>query len=129
MNNFIGSSNDGRNDMYSFDQYQKDHKKTDKTNNQGTEDVGMPVPQYIYAALGMAGEAGEVADEAKKSLRYPERGKLTPERVAKIIEEMGDVLWYIAKMCEELGIKMETVAQANLTKLEKRYADRGGYKQ
>lgn len=114
--------------MYSFDQYQKDYKKTDKTNNQGTDDLGMPAPQYIYAALGIAGEAGEVADEAKKSLRYPERGRLTPERIANMVAEMGDVLWYIAKMCDELGIKMEAVAQANIIKLEKRYAERGGYK-
>lgn len=86
-----------------------------------------PVPQYIYAALGVAGEAGEVVDEAKKSLRTPENGKPTPERISKMVEEMGDVLWYIAKLCREFGIDMGAVAEFNILKLKKRYEERGQY--
>lgn len=110
--------------MMTFKEYQELCKLTDVAEKDKDK---YPVPQYIYAALGIAGEAGEVADQAKKSLRSPENGQLSPERIEKIIGEMGDVLWYIAKMCNEFGIRMDAVAEYNLEKLKKRYEERGQY--
>lgn len=69
-----------------------------------------------YAALGLNGEAGEVAEHAKKMIRDDE-GELTPERREKVRKELGDVLWYIAACADEAGLDLDDVAQANLDKL------------
>ena len=69
-----------------------------------------------YPALGLAGEAGEFADHAKKVIR-DDRGEVTPERRAAMAKELGDVLWYVAQLASELGLELEQVAQDNLEKL------------
>ena len=65
----------------------------------------------IYPALGLAAEAGEVANKVKKILRD---GKF--DRTA-ISDEIGDCLWYIAALCRDLNVDMTTVATRNLEKL------------
>lgn len=72
-----------------------------------------------YAALGLAGEAGEVAGKVKKILR-DDNGTLTPEKRAAIADEVADVLWYIAALADELGVSMEEMAIMNLAKLNSR---------
>jgi NTP pyrophosphatase (non-canonical NTP hydrolase) len=69
-----------------------------------------------YPALGLSGEAGEVAEHAKKAIR-DERGRVSEERRAAIAAELGDVLWYVAQLASELELELEQIAQANLTKL------------
>lgn len=73
----------------------------------------------IYPALGLLSEAGEVAGKVKKVLR-DKNGHFDPDEREKIADEVGDVLWYIASLCTDLGIGMETVAQRNLDKLNSR---------
>ena len=70
------------------------------------------------AALGLTGEAGEVADEVKKFL-YQGR-EWDPE---KIIEELGDVLWYVALMADLMDVPLDFVMEYNIDKLRKRYPD------
>ena len=70
--------------------------------------------QVLYPTLGLAGEAGEVANKVKKIVRD---GKLDKEAIGS---EIGDCLWYIAAICKDLGLKMEDVAQDNLDKLRQR---------
>ena len=70
--------------------------------------------QVLYPTLGLAGEAGEVANKVKKIVRD---GKLDKEAIGS---EIGDCLWYIAAICKDLGLKMEDVAQTNLDKLRQR---------
>jgi NTP pyrophosphatase (non-canonical NTP hydrolase) len=69
-----------------------------------------------YPALGLAGEAGEVAEHAKKAIR-DDAGKVSDERRAKMSKELGDVLWYVAQLASELELDLDEVAQANLDKL------------
>jgi len=75
----------------------------------------------IYPALGLLSEAGEVAGKVKKVLR-DKNGMFDPEEREKIADEVGDVLWYMARLCSDLGIGMEVVAQRNLNKLNSRMA-------
>jgi NTP pyrophosphatase (non-canonical NTP hydrolase) len=75
----------------------------------------------IYPALGLLSEAGEVAGKIKKVLRDT-NGQFSPEERWAIADEVGDVLWYIAALCEDMGTPMELVAQRNLDKLNSRLA-------
>ena len=70
------------------------------------------------AALGLAGESGEVADLLKKHL-----GHGHPLDVDKLRAELGDVLWYIAALCTLYNITLDSVAATNIDKLRKRYPD------
>lgn len=72
-----------------------------------------------YTVLALCGEAGELANVLKKSLR---KG-VEPDR-EKMLDELGDVLWYAAAVASELEKTLEQVAQGNLTKLAARRAAR-----
>lgn len=75
-----------------------------------------------YPALGLAGEAGEVAEKVKKHYR-DKGGMLDLTTQLEIRRELGDVLWYVANIAAEIGIDLESVAVDNLFKLADR-ADR-----
>ncbi len=72
-----------------------------------------------YPALGLVGEAGEVAEKIKKVIRDNE-GIFTRDKREEIAKELGDVLWYIAALSRDLDIPMEDIALANLHKLASR---------
>ncbi len=69
-----------------------------------------------YPALGLAGEAGEVAEHAKKAIR-DDGGEVSEEHRAAMGKELGDVLWYVAQLASELGLELDEIAQVNLDKL------------
>ena len=75
--------------------------------------------KVIYPGLGMAGEAGEVADKVKKIIR-DNSSKVSEEKALEIAKEVGDVLWYCATMANDLGFDLETIAQMNYEKLHSR---------
>ncbi len=75
-----------------------------------------------YVGLGL-GEAGEVQGKLKKVIR-DDAGVLSPAVRDAIAAELGDVLWYVARLATELGVSLDDVAAANLAKLESR-ANRG----
>ena len=77
-----------------------------------------------YTVLGLAGEAGEVAEKTKKMIRDRGSYQLDAEYVEQVRKELGDVLWYIAATCSELGLRMDDVAKENINKLYSR-KDRG----
>ena len=68
------------------------------------------------AAMGLAGEAGEVCDLVKKVQHHRQ-----PLDETKLRKELGDVLWYLAHACNVMGWKLEDVAAANVEKLRARY--------
>jgi NTP pyrophosphatase (non-canonical NTP hydrolase) len=70
----------------------------------------------VYPALGLAGEAGEVAEKVKKAIR-DDGGVLTEERRAAIAKELGDVLWYVAQLATEADLDLDEIAEGNLAKL------------
>lgn len=69
-----------------------------------------------YPTLGLAGEAGEVAEHAKKAIR-DDGGSVSDERRAAMSKELGDVLWYVAQIATELGLDLGEIADQNLSKL------------
>lgn len=72
----------------------------------------------IWMALGLAGEAGEVAELIKKAV-FHQHGI---DR-AELIKELGDVCWYIAGLCSVLDVDLSTVMERNIAKLRTRYPE------
>jgi NTP pyrophosphatase (non-canonical NTP hydrolase) len=72
-----------------------------------------------YPSLGLAGEAGEVAEHAKKAIR-DDGGMVSDERRQAMAKELGDALWYVAQLASELGLELEDIARTNLDKLSSR---------
>lgn len=89
-----------------FDTYQNEAIRT--ASNEGDK--------VAIFALGLCGEAGEVADLIKKH-----KGHGHDLDKAKITKELGDVLWYIATLADQLGINLGVIAQVNVIKLRARY--------
>lgn len=95
-----------------FDEYQKFADTTaiypDKGHN------------YVYVTLGLAGEAGEVAEKIKKVIR-DKGGEIDGATKEELAKEIGDVLWYCAQLSTELGIPLNVVAEKNIEKLKSRH--------
>jgi NTP pyrophosphatase (non-canonical NTP hydrolase) len=70
----------------------------------------------VWDALGLAGEAGEVADHIKKGI-FHRHGLDIP----KLKKELGDTLWYIAAICTTLGFDLGEIMDLNIEKLKERY--------
>lgn len=70
----------------------------------------------VYPALGLASEAGEVVGHIKKVMR-DHSGVVTPDRMKALEAELGDVLWYVATLAQELRLSLGEIAAKNLAKL------------
>lgn len=79
-----------------------------------------PMP-YYYAVLKLTGEAGEVSEKFGKMVR-DKAGIMDDNFKQDIVKELGDVLWYIASIADDLGVDLETVASRNVEKLADRQA-------
>jgi NTP pyrophosphatase (non-canonical NTP hydrolase) len=73
----------------------------------------------LYCALGLAGEAGEVAGTVKKVLR-DDGGEITDAARAKLRKEIGDCLWYASRLAAECGMSLDDIMRANVAKLASR---------
>ncbi len=93
-------------------------------------------PELMYLTLGLAGESGEFADAVKKIIRVcgshdddmflklitaPGMGE------EKLLEELGDVLWYLTKLADFLGVSIEALMVRNTYKLYTRLIERGQF--
>lgn len=107
-----------------FDAYQERTNETAKYPKFFVESgqlmVGTP---WMYPAIGLAGETGELLEKLKKVAR-DNGGYFRPGDSELIKKEVGDVLWYLAQICEKLGFHLDDCAQMNLAKLADR-ASRG----
>lgn len=99
-----------------FDQYQMKAGRTAIYPGRG-EMTGL-----LYVSLGL-GEVGEIQNKVKKILR-DKGGVIDEGDVGAIAKEMGDTLWYLSQLADELGILLSDVARFNLAKLADR-AERG----
>jgi NTP pyrophosphatase (non-canonical NTP hydrolase) len=75
----------------------------------------------VYPTLGLAGEAGEVANKVKKIIR-DRAGVVTDADREALVLELGDVLWYLSELCTRLGISLADVADRNIAKIADRAA-------
>jgi NTP pyrophosphatase (non-canonical NTP hydrolase) len=75
--------------------------------------------KLVYPALGLAGEAGEVAEKVKKIIR-DKGGEISAEDRDAIRKECGDVLWYLAQIASDLEFNLDSFAVANIEKLRLR---------
>ncbi len=95
-----------------FQEYQRGAMRTAVYPGRGTGN-------WTYPALGLAGETGEICEKLKKAIR-DDGSRISPERLSLLAKELGDVLWYVAALCTELGLDLQTVAEKNLDKLAQR---------
>lgn len=100
-----------------FDDYQEKTEETAIYPGSG-ELLGL-----IYATLGLASESGEIAGKVKKIIR-DDNGVISKEKSEALADEVGDVIWYVARLAEELNHRLDGIAQRNLDKLNSR-KDRG----
>lgn len=94
--------------MKTFNEYQEKTKQTaiyPKQNNIG----------IYYTVLGLVGESGEIANKVKKIIR--DNKKINEEYVQTLSLEIGDVMWYVSQLCNELELSLESVCNENIEKL------------
>jgi NTP pyrophosphatase (non-canonical NTP hydrolase) len=96
--------------MLTFNDYQETARKTA---------VYPSNYKLTYPALGLVGEAGEVANKIKKIIRDGET-KMPPDWKDQVASEIGDVLWYCAALASDLDISLGRIAGQNRAKLEER---------
>lgn len=93
-------------------EYQEKSKRT-------VADLESKVMNNIHMALGMQTESAEISDVLKKNIAY---GK--PIDLVNLREELGDLMWYIANMCNINGWDLRDILQTNIDKLSARYPEK-----
>ena len=86
-----------------------------RTANNG---VKAQTSKLLNASLGLNGESGEFADVVKKCVYQGHELDLN-----HLVEELGDVMWYVAYACDALGCDLGEVVEANVEKLRRRYPE------
>ena len=70
--------------------------------------------KVLYPTLGLCGESGEVAEKVKKQVRDGVFNRL------EVAKELGDVLWYLTNVCNDIGYSLDEIAVLNINKLNSR---------
>lgn len=95
-----------------FDDYQELTKATAVYPEVGTGSI----VAVNYTGLGASNEAGEIAGKIKKAWR-DDNSIVTEKKKVELIAEIGDVLWYLSQLANELDVSLNYIASANLHKL------------
>lgn len=91
-----------------------DHKQEERL----TKSMNEWTPQLLNGCLGLAGEAGEFGDMVKKFIFHEK-----PLDFEHLEKELGDVLWYVALICDAMGWDLESIMETNIAKLKARYPE------
>lgn len=94
-----------------FNEYQKESRMTA---------IYPKAHAHTYLALGLASEAGEIASKLKKVIRdHPNTSvdDMPLEWKKEYLSELGDLLWYIARISDEMGVSLSEIADKNISKL------------
>lgn len=89
---------------------------TETTGAGWRDNTEISIGGILNGALGLTGEAGEVSDMLKKWIFHEK--ELDVEHLKK---ELGDVMWYMAMLCDSFGFDLDEILQMNIDKLKKRY--------
>jgi NTP pyrophosphatase (non-canonical NTP hydrolase) len=98
-----------------FNEYQRECRKTDV----GTAAQDCLEPGWLYYVLGIGGEGGELLEKVKKLFR-DKNGIIDDEFKEAVMKEMGDIQWYMARLCDCFNISFENVFLTNIEKLQSR---------
>lgn len=112
MNTYLQSETQKEKKQLNFDEYQLETAKTAIYPEAGSGSI----LALSYLGLGASNEAGEVAGKIKKIIRDGD----TPERREATLKEIGDTLWYLSQLANEMGESLELIAAANIGKLADR---------
>lgn len=92
---------------------------------EGEVEEGCVFRDDTYPFLGLSGEVGEVLELVKKAWRKGEQNWMNHIDQDRVIDELGDVLWYVVRCARVAGCDFQTLMELNLEKLGKRRAERG----
>lgn len=76
--------------------------------------------ELAYLMLGITSEVGEVADKLKKQIRDRPDQPFTDDQTLEIQKELGDVLWYLARLVDHFGLSFQDTMNLNVDKLNGR---------
>lgn len=105
--------------MLGLNEYQKKAHETANYPEGCVGGINANHTSWLYPALGLAEEAGEVSGKFAKAIR-DSAGKVDEERKAAIVKELGDVMWFVAELATCLEVDLDLVAEMNLQKLASR---------
>lgn len=100
------------------DEYMKEASRTED-GNYSFKGVAGCTPRIEHAALGLVTEAAEIMSVVKRAKIY---GKEID--TVNLIEEAGDIMWYLALLADELGVDFSTIWDKNIRKLRERYPEK-----
>lgn len=126
--NLAMRTNDGkinervRNETKTFDYWLQEYERATGDDLESHEDAikahGYDPGELLNGALGLTGEAGEVADQIKKTIFHGHKMDYDG-----LVKELGDVCWYLALLCHAIDVPLEEVMTRNIEKLKKRYPE------
>lgn len=100
-----------------LNEFQREANRTDQ--RPGRDDEG----SLLFPVIGLASETGSLVRHVKKRLRDQDAYELFSD---EMVDELGDVLWYVANLSEKLGFQLDDIAERNLRKIRGRWPSDGG---
>lgn len=102
-----------------WSEYQQLASRTESIITNASEVVDNRVVRDLHGVIGLTTEVGELADSYKRMIFYGKRLD-----TINVEEEIGDILWYLALLCNSTGISLSKVMDRNIAKLKARYPDK-----
>lgn len=117
--NLAMRTNDGKiNQRVSVETSTFEYRLEDYDHKDAVKICGYDPGELLNGALGLTGEAGEVADSIKKTIFHGHKMDYDG-----LVKELGDVCWYLALLCHAIDVPLEEVMTRNIEKLKKRYPE------